>query len=80
MRSTICQRQPTKMRRCRIEAEQTILQPFIGAAMIEAAEARDGDRVLAVGVVSGYAAAVVGQSAGTLIAIERHAVLDVWSQ
>ena len=42
-----------------IGAEQTISQPFIVAAMIEAAEIGRQDRVLEVGAGSGYAAAAV---------------------
>jgi len=58
-----------------IEEEQTISQPYIVAAMVEAAEVRPGDRVLEVGAGSGYAAAVLGQLAGKVFAIERHAAL-----
>ena len=55
-----------------IEDEQTISQPYIVAAMIEAAEIAPGDRVLEVGAGSGYAAAVIGRIAGKVVAIERH--------
>jgi len=55
-----------------IEAEQTISQPYIVALMIEAAEVKPGDRVLEVGAGSGYAAAVIGEIAGEVIAIEWH--------
>ena len=55
-----------------IEADQTISQPYIVAAMIEAAEVSPGDRVLEVGAGSGYAAAVMGRIAAEVIAIERH--------
>mgnify|MGYP003654544669 CR=1 FL=1 len=58
-----------------IEQGQTISQPYIVAAMIEAAEIEPGDRVLEVGAGSGYAAAVLGQIAAEVIAIERHAPL-----
>ena len=58
-----------------IEAGQTISQPYIVALMIAAAEIGADDRVLEVGAGSGYAAAVVGQIAREVIAIERHAVL-----
>ena len=54
---------------------QTISQPYVVALMIEAAEIRPGDRVLEVGAGSGYAAAVVSLIAGTVYAIERHAIL-----
>jgi len=51
---------------------QTISQPYIVAAMIEAAEVSAGDRVLEVGAGSGYAAAVLSRIAGEVHAIERH--------
>ncbi|MCM8730474.1 protein-L-isoaspartate(D-aspartate) O-methyltransferase [Hephaestia sp. GCM10023244] len=54
---------------------QTISQPYIVAAMIEAAALGPGDRVLEVGAGSGYAAAVIGQIAARVIAIERHPAL-----
>ena len=55
-----------------IAAGQTISQPYIVALMIAAAEVGANDHVLEVGAGSGYAAAVLGQVAGTVIAIERH--------
>ena len=58
-----------------IEAEQTISQPYIVALMIRAAGVRPADRVLEVGAGSGYAAAILGQIAGEVVAIERHAEL-----
>ena len=58
-----------------IEAEQTISQPYIVAVMIEAAGVKAGDRVLEIGAGSGYAAAVLGELAGKVFAIERHAEL-----
>ncbi|KFG90875.1 Protein-L-isoaspartate O-methyltransferase [Sphingobium herbicidovorans NBRC 16415] len=58
-----------------IEEEQTISQPYIVAAMIEAAEVQPGDHVLEVGAGSGYAAAVMGQIAQSVVAIERHPAL-----
>jgi protein-L-isoaspartate(D-aspartate) O-methyltransferase len=51
---------------------QTISQPYVVALMIEAAEVKPGDRVLEVGSGSGYAAAVMGQIAAAVYAIERH--------
>lgn len=54
---------------------QTISQPYIVAAMIEAAEVEHGDRVLEVGAGSGYAAAVLSRMAHEVFAIERHKVL-----
>src|SRR5437763_16945193 len=58
-----------------IEAGQTISQPFIVGAMIEAASVRPGDQVLEIGAGSGYAAAVISRIAGRVYAIERHEVL-----
>ena len=50
---------------------QTISQPYIVALMIEAAGISADHRVLEVGAGSGYAAAVLGQLASEVIAIER---------
>jgi len=58
-----------------IAAGQTISQPYIVALMIEAAGIGPCDRVLEVGAGSGYAAAVMAQIAGEVIALERHAEL-----
>ena len=55
-----------------IESGQTISQPYIVALTIEAAEIDPGDKVLEVGAGSGYAAAVIGQIAEKVIAVERH--------
>ncbi len=55
-----------------IEAGQTISQPFIVALMIEAAGVKPDDIVLEIGAGSGYAAAVLGQIADRVFAIERH--------
>jgi protein-L-isoaspartate(D-aspartate) O-methyltransferase len=51
---------------------QTISQPYIVAAMIEAAEVEPRGRVLEIGAGSGYAAAVLSRMAGRVFAIERH--------
>ena len=50
---------------------QTISQPYIVAAMVEAARLKAGDRVLEVGAGSGYAAAVISRIAGQVFGIER---------
>lgn len=63
-----------------IEEGQTISQPYIVAAMIEAAEIAPGERVLEVGAGSGYAAAVIGQIADEVYAIERHEALGRMAQ
>ena len=55
-----------------IESGQTISQPYIVALTIYAAGIKPGDKVLEVGAGSGYAAAVIGQIAGEVIAVERH--------
>jgi protein-L-isoaspartate(D-aspartate) O-methyltransferase len=61
-----------------IEAGQTISQPYIVALMIQAASIGPGDHVLEVGAGSGYAAAVIGQIAREVIAIERqHELVEV---
>ena len=60
-----------------IESDQTISQPYIVALMIDAAGVKPGDRVLEIGAGSGYAAAVMGQVAGEVLAIERHHELAV---
>ena len=58
-----------------IEADQTISQPYIVAAMIEAAGLRPSHKVLEIGAGSGYAAAVMSRIADRVIAIERHGEL-----
>jgi protein-L-isoaspartate(D-aspartate) O-methyltransferase len=54
---------------------QTISQPYIVGAMIEAAEVAKSDRVLEVGAGSGYAAAVLSRLASHVFTIERHEAL-----
>lgn len=58
-----------------IEAGQTISQPYVVAVMIEAAGLGGGDRVLEIGVGSGYAAAVMSRIAAQVFAIERQTEL-----
>lgn len=55
-----------------IEAGQTISQPYIVALMLEAAEIQPDDRILEIGVGSGYAAAVMSRIARRVHAIDRH--------
>ncbi len=54
---------------------QTVSQPYIVAAMIEALDVRATDRVLEVGTGTGYEAAVLGELAADVWTIERHAEL-----
>ncbi len=58
-----------------IESGQTISQPFMVALMIEALLLKPKDRVLEVGVGSGYAAAVLSIIVDEVFTIERHQVL-----
>jgi protein-L-isoaspartate(D-aspartate) O-methyltransferase len=54
-----------------IEEGQTISQPFIVAAMVDALQLEPADRVLEIGTGSGYAAAVLGHIAREVYTIER---------
>jgi protein-L-isoaspartate(D-aspartate) O-methyltransferase len=58
-----------------IEAGQTISQPYIVAAMIEAAGIDENSKVLEIGAGSGYAAALLSRIARQVFAIERHSAL-----
>jgi len=58
-----------------IEEEQTISQPYIVAAMVDALELQGGERVLEIGTGSGYAAAVLAEITAEVYTIERHARL-----
>ena len=55
-----------------IGAGQTVSQPYIVAAMVEALEVRPTDRVLEVGTGTGYQAAILGELAAEVWTIERH--------
>ncbi len=55
-----------------IGSGQTVSQPFMVAAMLEALEVRPTDRVLEVGTGTGYEAAVLGELAAEVWTIERH--------
>lgn len=58
-----------------IERGQTISQPYIVAAMAEAARVGPGDRVLEVGTGSGYGAAVLRELGAEVTTMERLASL-----
>lgn len=59
-----------------IGLDQTISQPFVVAAMLEAALLTTGrERVLDVGTGSGYQAALLGELAGLVVSLERHVQL-----
>src|SRR5690242_6946705 len=58
-----------------IASGQTISQPYLVAAMTEAAELKPTDKILEVGTGSGYAAAVASRLAETVHTIERHGSL-----
>ncbi len=58
-----------------IGAGQTISQPYIVAAMIEALDLRPEDRVLEVGTGTGYQAAILAELAAEVWTIERHVEL-----
>ncbi len=60
-----------------IESGQTISQPYIVALTINAARIGPGDKVLGIGAGSGYAAAILGQLAREVVAVERHPELAV---
>jgi protein-L-isoaspartate(D-aspartate) O-methyltransferase len=55
-----------------IQEGQTISQPYVVALMTEAARIGPTDHVLEVGAGSGYASAVLGSTAGSVIAVEWH--------
>ncbi len=55
-----------------IGAGQTVSQPYIVAAMVEALELRRADRVLEVGTGTGYEAAILAELAAEVWTIERH--------
>jgi len=58
-----------------IDCQQTISQPMIVALMTEALQLSGDEKVLEIGTGSGYQAAVLGELAGEVFSIERHALL-----
>jgi protein-L-isoaspartate(D-aspartate) O-methyltransferase len=55
-----------------IGAGQTVSQPYIVAAMVEALDVKPTDRVLEVGTGTGYQAAILAELAAEVWTIERH--------
>jgi protein-L-isoaspartate(D-aspartate) O-methyltransferase len=55
-----------------INENQTISQPYIVAYMTEALQSTGSEKVLEVGTGSGYAAAILGEIAKSVISLERH--------
>jgi len=55
-----------------IDEKQTISQPSLVALMVQIARAAGAEKVLEVGAGSGYAAAILGQMAKEVYAVERH--------
>jgi len=58
-----------------IAESQTISQPYVVAAMLEALEIRPEDNVLEVGTGSGYQTALLAELARRVHSIDRHATL-----
>jgi len=58
-----------------IESGQTISQPYIVAAMLQALELRSADRVLEVGTGSGYQTAILAELTAQVFTIERQFLL-----
>ena len=54
---------------------QSISQPYIVAAMLEAAGLESDNKVLEIGAGSGYVTALLGRVADKVFAVERHAAL-----
>jgi len=59
-----------------IAEQQTTSQPYIIAAMLQAAQIMPADRVLEIGAGSGYQTALLAELARQVFAVERHASLS----
>jgi protein-L-isoaspartate(D-aspartate) O-methyltransferase len=59
-----------------IAEQQTTSQPYMIAAMIQAAQIKPEDRVLEIGAGSGYQTALLAELANQVFAVERHASLS----
>ena len=58
-----------------IESGQTVSQPYIVAAMLQALELTPSDRVLEVGTGSGYQTAILAELAAQVFTVERQVLL-----
>src|SRR6476660_6125870 len=58
-----------------IAEKQTTSQPYMIAAMVQAAQIRAEDRVLEIGAGSGYQTALLAELASQVFAVERHTSL-----
>src|SRR5262249_58621807 len=61
-----------------IAEQQTTSQPYIIAAMLQAAQIKPGDRVLEIGAGSGYQTALLAELAGGGVLCRRYFIL-AWS-
>ncbi|HXF87887.1 MAG TPA: protein-L-isoaspartate O-methyltransferase [Xanthobacteraceae bacterium] len=48
-----------------------LLKPMVLARLLQAAQVREGDRVLDIGAATGYSSAVLGRLAGSVVALEE---------
>ena len=63
-----------------IAEKQTTSQPYMIAAMIQAAEIKPEDRILEIGAGSGYQTALLAELASQVFAVERYASLAETAQ
>jgi protein-L-isoaspartate(D-aspartate) O-methyltransferase len=63
-----------------IGEQQTTSQPYIIAAMLQAAEIAPQDRALEIGAGSGYQTALLAELAGSVFAVERNPMLAANAQ
>jgi protein-L-isoaspartate(D-aspartate) O-methyltransferase len=63
-----------------IGEQQTTSQPYIIAAMLQAAEIASQDRALEIGAGSGYQTALLAELAGSVFAVERNPMLAANAQ
>jgi protein-L-isoaspartate(D-aspartate) O-methyltransferase len=63
-----------------IGEQQTTSQPYMIAAMLQAAEIAPRDRALEIGAGSGYQTALLAELAGSVFAVERNPTLSAHAQ